>query len=394
MKKIKKVCLSILLVLFTLTNVAFAAQIPSDIAGHWAEADIKAAVEEGWAYVENGEFEPNKAASREEVVWMLIGKCNLLKPEGYDASKKADLSKYKDEPSEWAKDRMATAVGNGYIKGYSDETIGAQKPITRAELAVLLSRLMKGSTSSKELPFTDSIPAWAKDGIKKAYEAGIIKGYPDGTFGPNNNVTKAEALAMIKRWSEIGKVSEELVLTKEDERRLMEEYPIKTEPYGLTNEEMKKRVGNYSIYLQVAKEYVELVENYNYKEIATEAGKKEYLAGFEKYTPYTGGFLKKEEDMKLKYITENKLIKETKFLINDNCIFASSSGMTTVRGVMYFKFYEIGSGSLPFGDIELKPGIQYKIDVEMVLTGRSYYTEPTQFKVNRFGYISEATEVK
>jgi hypothetical protein len=88
-----------------------------------------------------------------------------------------------------------------------------------------------------------------------------------------------------------------------------------TPPYGLTNEEVKKRVGNYALYLQAAKDHVELVENYNYREIATEEDKKKYLAGFEKYTPNTGGSLKKEEDMKLKYITENKLIKKTIFLM-------------------------------------------------------------------------------
>ena len=70
------------------------------------------------------------------------------------------------------------------------------------------------------------------------------------------------------------------------------------------------------------RDHVELVENYNYREIATEEDKKKYLAGFEKYTPNTGGSLKKEEDMKLKYITENKLIKKTIFL----CIFLGGQG--------------------------------------------------------------------
>lgn len=394
MKKIKKVCLSILLVLFTLTNVAFAAQIPSDIAGHWAEADIKAAVEEGWAYVENGEFEPNKAASREEVVWMLIGKCNLLKPEGYDASKKADLSKYKDEPSEWAKDRMAAAIGNGYITGYPDNTIGAQNPITRAELAVLLSRLIRNNVPSTQLPFKDTIPGWAVDGIKKAYAMKIIQGYPDGTFGPNNNVTKAEALSMIKRWADGGKTSDGPVLSAADEKRLMEEYPIgKDGPYYRTNKEFKEQIGNYQLYLQVAEDYIELVENYNYKEIATEAGKKEYLAGFEKYTPYTGSFLKKEEDEQLSFITGKKLIKEADFVISDNCIFSYGGGITAVRGVLYFKFEEI-NGTVRVHGKEVKPGIQYKVDIEMWLSGHPYYTEPTQFKVNDCGYISDPIEVK
>jgi hypothetical protein len=416
MRKIKKACLLILLGILTLTNAVLAAsQMPSDITGHWAEADIKAAAEEGWAYMENGEFAPNKAATREEVVWMLIGKCNLIMPDGYDENKRADLSEYKDEPSAWAKDRLAVAIGNGYITGYLDNTISAQKPITRAELAVLLSRLIRNNVPATQLPFSDTIPEWSADGIKKAYAMKIIQGYNDGTFAPNNNVKKAEALSMIKRWADGGKTSDEPVeddekglvegqdglqdagipdaLSAEDEKRLMEEYPIgKDGPYYRTSKEFKEQIGNYQLYLQAAEDHVELVENYNYKEIATEAGKKKYLAGFEKYTPYTGSFLKREEASQLSFITEEKLIKEADFVINDNCIFSYGGGITAVRGVLYFKFEEIG-GTVRVHSKEVKPGIQYKVDIEMWLSGHPYYTEPTQIKVNQCGYISDPTEV-
>lgn len=395
MRKLKKVCLSILLGIFTLTNVAFAApQMPSDIKGHWAEADIKAAANEGWAYMVDGKFEPNKAATREEVVWMLIGKCNLLKPDGYDANKKADLSKYKDEPSAWAKDRMAAAIGNSYITGYPDNTIGAQNPITRAELAVLLSRLIKESVPATQLPFSDTIPGWAVDGIKKAYAMKIIQGYPDGTFGPNNNVTKAEALSMIKRWADGGKTSDEPVLSAEDEERIMS-YEIPDGPFGRTNDQFKERISNYKLYLDVAKDYVQLHENYSYKDLSTESGKKKFLEGFEKYTPYDASYLKQLEKDIVSRIIAEKLIKEATFVTNDNCIFSDGTGGTNVRGVLYFKYLEIGK---PLEGIfkDVKPGVQYKIDIELTISGRSDFTDPEQFQVTTCGYIigSVPTEVK
>jgi hypothetical protein len=152
--------------------------------------------------MQNGKFNPNKSATREEVAWMLVGACKTVQIDGFDINKKADLTKFKDKPSAWASGRMAIAVGNGFIGGYTDKTIRPKATITRAELAVLLSRLIKEDTPPGFLPFDDYIPNWAMDGIKKAYGKNIIKGYSGGNFNANSGVTKAEALVMIQRWKD------------------------------------------------------------------------------------------------------------------------------------------------------------------------------------------------
>ncbi len=176
---------------------------PTDASNHWAAKDISAAASEGWAYTENSKFNPNKSATREEVVWMLVGACDMVWLDNFDANQKTDMSSFKDKASPWSEDRMAAAIGNGLIKGYPDNTIKPKNPITRAEFAVLLSRLVKREPSSgTALKFRDSIPGWALEGIKKIQSEDIIKGYPDGTFKPGSNVTKAEALVMIKRWKD------------------------------------------------------------------------------------------------------------------------------------------------------------------------------------------------
>ncbi len=188
--------------LFDLTSITALASQPSDIKNHWASADISNAASEGWAYMEGQKFNPNKAATREEVVWMLVGASKTIQS-SIDLNTKADMTKFKDKPSPWAEGRMAIAVGNGLIKGYPDGTIKAKAPITRAEFAVILSRLIDEKAPGGFLPFWDYIPDWAMEGIKKAHAKGIINGYPDKSFGANKNVTKAEALVMIKRWKNI-----------------------------------------------------------------------------------------------------------------------------------------------------------------------------------------------
>ena len=196
------VCLVFIVFVFTLsisTNQAQTPQ-PSDIKNHWAKSTIASANSEGWAYVEGKKFNPNKAATREEVMWMLVGALKVAPAKSFDINKKTDLSKFKDKPSKWSEGRISIAVGNGLIKGYTDGTLKTKTSITRAEFAVIMSRLIEKDTTDQLLPFWDYIPKWALSGIKMAYSKGIIGGYPSGAFGANKNVTKAEALVMIKRW--------------------------------------------------------------------------------------------------------------------------------------------------------------------------------------------------
>ncbi len=181
-------------------STTYAAIKPTDTGSHWASNEISSAASEGWAYVENGKFNPNKAATREEVIWMLIGAIKTVELEGFDINKEDCLCDFLDQPSSWAAGRMGIAVGNGIIQGYPDGTLKPKSNITRAEFAVIISRLINEDTPSVFSPFWDYIPQWALPGIKKTYSKGIIKGYPDKSFGARRNVTKAEALVMIKRW--------------------------------------------------------------------------------------------------------------------------------------------------------------------------------------------------
>jgi len=77
-------------------------------------------------------------------------------------------------------------------------------PITRAEMAIVIVRMLgrdalANALASYQPTFTDAVPTWAWGHVNVAVNMGIIKGYGDGTFGANNNVTHAESLAMLIR---------------------------------------------------------------------------------------------------------------------------------------------------------------------------------------------------
>lgn len=94
----------------------------------------------------------------------------------------------------------------GVINGYPDGTFQPDKNVTRAEFTAMLMRTLglgtQGATSAANLPFsdisdTDTSINWAIPNINTAFDKGIINGYEDGTFRPNDNVAYEEAIKMI-----------------------------------------------------------------------------------------------------------------------------------------------------------------------------------------------------
>lgn len=98
---------------------------------------------------------------------------------------------------------LNTTDHNAYIKGYPNGTVQPDGLITRAEVVTILDRLMKDQvkarfSSKPTVKFSDvSSSAWYYDAVQMCAKAGIIKGYPDGSFKPNQAVTRAEFFAMV-----------------------------------------------------------------------------------------------------------------------------------------------------------------------------------------------------
>jgi hypothetical protein len=178
-----------------LTKFAVMAQeyLLNDIAGHWAEDNIKLLVADGAITgYEDGSFKPDSDITRAEFATVLV---RALKLEPQSGKIFADTSNH------WAKDFIATAAWSGIIQGYDDATFGPDDLITREQMAVMIYRAAQFGISTDEIAFEDaaSISSWAEEAVALMAEEGIITGYPDNTFKPQANATRAEAVTVIVR---------------------------------------------------------------------------------------------------------------------------------------------------------------------------------------------------
>lgn len=89
-------------------------------------------------------------------------------------------------------------ASRGLIKGKADGTFGVDENLTRAQVAVMLIRALGIETEARESAFIDvAEDYWAKSEIVAAAEAGILEGYGDGRYGPDDNLTRAQLSKMM-----------------------------------------------------------------------------------------------------------------------------------------------------------------------------------------------------
>jgi len=195
-RKVLTVLLVIAMV-FALAPVALAASTFSDIAGHWAEKDINAAVSSGYVQgYSDGTFKPDANITRAEFVAMVN---NALGTSEVSSTLFTDVTK-----SNWYYSDVQKAVFACYVNGYEDNTFRPNNLISRAEAAAIISRIVP-TTDNLESDalkgFTDrsSIADWAEDAAGSIADKGYINGYPDGTFRPSGKLTRAEAVSIINR---------------------------------------------------------------------------------------------------------------------------------------------------------------------------------------------------
>ena len=98
----------------------------------------------------------------------------------------------------WYNNAISTMTNAGILDGYEDGSFHPNGYITRAEFATIAVRFFDLSYQGEDL-FPDIDGHWAQDYINQAADAGIIEGYPDGTFGPQKQITRAEAVTMVNR---------------------------------------------------------------------------------------------------------------------------------------------------------------------------------------------------
>ena len=108
-------------------------------------------------------------------------------------------SGYSDvKTGDWFNNAVSTLSNAGIIAGYEDGSFRPNGYITRAEFATIAARFFDVTYSGKDL-FPDISGHWAKDYINQAANKGFVNGYEDGTFKPDRNITRAEAVTLVNR---------------------------------------------------------------------------------------------------------------------------------------------------------------------------------------------------
>ena len=100
--------------------------------------------------------------------------------------------------SAWYNNAISTLTKAGILKGYEDGTFQPNGYITRAEFATIAIRFFSGVYEGEDL-FPDIKGHWAEEYINNAANKGLVKGYEDGTFGPDRYITRAEAVTLVNR---------------------------------------------------------------------------------------------------------------------------------------------------------------------------------------------------
>lgn len=110
-----------------------------------------------------------------------------------------DGKTFTDTAGHWAKDYIAAAAANGVVNGYENGAFGPDDPITREQMAVMVVKAAKLAAASGELQFADSgsISDWAREAVITATQNGFMKGNPDNTVRPGDSATRAEAVTII-----------------------------------------------------------------------------------------------------------------------------------------------------------------------------------------------------
>ena len=144
------------------------------------------------AYVKgfpDGSFKPNKEVTRGEVAQILNQ--FIQDSDAYRLSK--DVS-----GTEWYGSSVARLYGLSILNGYNDGKLNPNGSMTRAEVATIMTRIL--NLKMENARFNDVTPgAWYNGYVGAVQAAGIISGYPDGSFGGQRTVTRAELVVIVNR---------------------------------------------------------------------------------------------------------------------------------------------------------------------------------------------------
>ena len=154
--------------------------------------------EDHYAYIigyPDGLVRPNGTITRAETVTIFF---RMLTDASRDAVWSTTNSFTDVKEADWFNNAISTMENSGIINGYPDGSFNPNGNITRAEFAAMAIRFFQDAKVGPS-KLSDTIGHWAEEAINKAQTQGLITGYPDGTFHPDQPITRAEAMTIVNR---------------------------------------------------------------------------------------------------------------------------------------------------------------------------------------------------
>jgi hypothetical protein len=177
--------------------------LPPDAAASWAKAAISELYVEGMVGYPDGAYRPDRSITRAEFA-TIVAEALEIKPITPDKPTYRDV-----DPAAWYYSYVEACTKAGLIVGRGNGVFDPDSPITRQEIAVIMvkadGKAGDAAADADIVPkYTDSasIAVWARPFVVAAAADSLMVGYPDGSFGPLKNATRAECSQTI--WNEIG----------------------------------------------------------------------------------------------------------------------------------------------------------------------------------------------
>lgn len=184
-----------------------------DMIGHWAEDIVHDLAARGiLTGYDDGNFQPDIGVTRQEIAVIMTRALELEEKAAEYADKDSGFADDEDI-ADWGRGAINLMVEMGIYTGYGDNEFKPNKTILRQEIVAVVMRYAAMTEEGLTTAYDDNheIHGYAEEFIAHASELGIVNGYPDGTFKPLNNVTRAEAAkiiyGVIDYYKEIGKLN-------------------------------------------------------------------------------------------------------------------------------------------------------------------------------------------
>ncbi len=174
------------------SNGSVTADALSDMQGHWAERYVRDLVNRGLVSgYPGGGFQPEQQLSRGEFCAVL---CKMT-----NRSPKSGDSTFADVRGNWAEPYINVLYAEGKVSGVGAGRFAPDRPISRQEVAKLLSDalVLPASETEWKVRDADQIADWAQAAMKSAVAAGLFHGYEDGTLRPEGLMVRGEMAAVV-----------------------------------------------------------------------------------------------------------------------------------------------------------------------------------------------------